>query len=85
MVSADFVPDGKDKAQDELRGLKQQQWDPEGSDRFIPAQTAAPGQKYSPQNQAVSLAWRSAWNQPASLDRKAMNSERVIWLYLYNN
>lgn len=85
MVSADFVPDGKDKAQDELRGLKQQQCDPEGSDRFIPAQTAAPGQKYSPQNQAVSLAWRSAWNQPASLDRKAMNSERVIWLYLYNN
>lgn len=37
MVTADFVPDGKDKEKDELVGLKQQQQDPVGSHRFIPA------------------------------------------------
>lgn len=46
MVTADFVPDGKDKGEDELVGLKQQQQDPAGSRRFIPAETAALLQKY---------------------------------------
>lgn len=46
MVTADFVPDGKDKEEDELVGLKQQQQDPAGSHPFIPAETAALLQKY---------------------------------------
>lgn len=46
MVTADFGPDGKDKEEDELVGLKQQQRDPEGSDCFIPAETAALLLKY---------------------------------------
>lgn len=43
MVTADFVPDGEDKGGDELTGLGQQQRDPEGCQRFIPAETAAAG------------------------------------------
>lgn len=46
MVTADFVPDGKDKGEDELVGLNQQQQDPAGARRFIPAETAALPQKY---------------------------------------
>lgn len=46
MVTADFVPDGKDKEEDEPVRLKQQQQDPAGCRRFIPAQTAALLQKY---------------------------------------
>lgn len=60
MVTADFVPDGKDKEEDELVGLKQQQRDPAGDSCPAAQIPNAPHTTVKP-----SLASPSAWNQLA--------------------